>query len=257
MGRLRGSLEEFLGRKETPVSQINVEDLTATVEQLAGGKQIIRVVQREPKPEGPDSKQDLAADFQEAVQSEADAPPWLLKVYGKIRGDNEEAARTHEALMDKQTVAIVNYVTKILPTYEKNFEMEGIVDDYSSAERRFVEKVQAIHKDRKDRTPGWHQAYADACADLRALLVKVEDLVTAMTNDSELTSSENGAQFIKQKSELLVVLRILVHNFERRLETSFEANSSEKKQDDIIVVSPNEKVSRTIQVDDAVPKDEL
>lgn len=235
MSRIRGSLEDLLGTKESPVSQLTPAERLSVA-----------------KPEGPVIN--LEADMKEAVPSQDDAPPWLLKLYEKMRLDGANAK--HE-FTETQTYNIINSILKIFLSQEVS-EFSGVCVEYTNAEREFVEKVKVMQEQRIRKEPGWQKAFASACEELKALVSKLENLVTAMTNNSELITSHEGAKFVKRKHDFVLVLRLMVHRLEADLESTAQVNASDKK-DDIILVRPKDDadLKRMLQVEEQLPKDEL
>lgn len=235
MSRIRGSLEDLLGTKESPVSQLGV------------AKDVSR------KPEGPVVKPDLDADIKEALHPQDDAPPWLGKLYEKMR---LEAAYAKRDYYESHTYNVVNYILEIFLSEDVS-EFSVVAGAYTTAEKEFVAKVSSIQEERIFRKPGWQQAFASACEELKALVVKLENLVTAMTNNSELTGSDEGAKFIKKKSDLVLVLRRIVFRLEADMDATLEAYNIEKRDDIILVHPKDDEVKRTLQVEEQLPKDEL
>lgn len=235
LGRLKGSFEDLLGKID-----LSSEDQRAPLKPLAG-KDNLQVTPRD-RPEGPNPANDLSAHFQDAVPSQEDAPPWLMKLYEKLRGDTEPNKPQDAQQVEIQTHAIAIYVMKVFLSHEKS-EYGGVVAEYSDAERAFVEMVQSMHTIRADRKPGWQENYSKSCGQLRTLLNKVEKLVSAMTNDSEFVNSPGGSKFIKKKSDFILLLRLLVDRFESLAKTMTEVYQFEtQKEDDIVVVRPSEDV---------------
>lgn len=264
LGRLRGSLDGFLGKKESN----GANPFRATVERLAGGAEIIRIAHREPKPEGPDSAKRLASDFQEALQGsevgarlDAEAPPWLLKLYEKLRGDTAKPIDVSQ--IEAQTEAMVHYLKKKLLTHDGVTEL----GKYAVAEEKFADLIMTMLSGLPKTGPGWREAHATASIELKALLAKEEELVSAMSNDSDLAGSNAGKSFIKKKEEFVVVLRLLIYKIESQLLEGPPGVDSEdeevKEKDSIIVVSSDDdddddvEVERTTRDDSHAPKDEL
>lgn len=293
LGRIRGSLQDLIGKKDSDISQVNVGDFHATVERLAGGKEIIRIAQRDPNTDEPKSNQDIISSLQQILKEtngEVEVPGWLLKVYEKLNG-NDGKKQTEWLLRDlnaqeddlKPTVDDAYVTDKEAGSRDENGvkvtteEVNQLLEDTLSRKQldtdsKWLELLQNQILQSKlseilvhlkfllsKRPKDWQESYVNYLTKVKLIIERVEESVKWLDQGNDLESKSDGKvkdikKFSKDTKQKLQLFKMVLSHLDNVAKSMLTKEEGFVKNDDIILV---EELAASSESESSTSKDEL